>query len=295
MTIELRTPNVTEIGETLAALRSWQHDSAPFQLHPGDLGWFWRLGGEATAAAVRTWTHDGELVAIGLLDGDDLLRLTTAPGASRDRELANVLAHDLNTPARGVLPEGEVTLETPSGALVQELLTENGWQVGEAWTPLARSLDDPVESAGVRIEVVGPELDTPDLVSVRTALQRASFERSTFSDERWNTMAGGPAYTDARCLVAFDENDVAVAAITVWSAGAGRPGLIEPMGVHPDHYGAGYGRAITTAGAASLRELGASSAIVATSSSNVAGINTYKSAGFAELPERRDYRRPGNS
>jgi ribosomal protein S18 acetylase RimI-like enzyme len=79
-----------------------------------------------------------------------------------------------------------------------------------------------------------------------------------------------------------------VAAITVWSAGEGKPGLVEPMGVHRNHHGHGYGRAITVAGAAALQDLGSSSAVVCTKSSNVGGVATYKSAGFQQLPEVRD-------
>jgi len=44
--------------------------------------------------------------------------------------------------------------------------------------------------------------------------------------------------------------------VTVWSAGPGKPGLLEPMGVHQEHRGHGYGKAITVAAAASLQELG---------------------------------------
>jgi GNAT superfamily N-acetyltransferase len=47
-----------------------------------------------------------------------------------------------------------------------------------------------------------------------------------------------------------------VAAVTVWSAGPGKPGLLEAMGVHREHRGLGYGKAITVAAAAALQELG---------------------------------------
>jgi ribosomal protein S18 acetylase RimI-like enzyme len=63
------------------------------------------------------------------------------------------------------------------------------------------------------------------------------------------------------------------------------------MGVHRDHRGQGHGRAITVAAAASLRELGSSSALVCTPSSNAAAVATYKAAGFEPLPEIRDRRR----
>ncbi|MEV7890709.1 GNAT family N-acetyltransferase [Streptomyces sp. NPDC088357] len=76
--------------------------------------------------------------------------------------------------------------------------------------------------------------------------------------------------------------------MTVWSAGPGKPGLVEPMGVHTDHRARGYGRAITVAGAAALREMGSSSVRVCTPSSNVGGVATYKAAGFAARPEIAD-------
>ena len=136
---------------------------------------------------------------------------------------------------------------------------------------------------GVRIEVAGPER-----AAVRSAVQRAAFDGSTFTEERWYAMAAGAPYADARCLVAYDDQDTAVAAATVWSAGLSRPGLLEPMGVHRHHRGRGYGSAISIAAAAALQELGSSSAIVCTASSNVGAVATYKSAGFQQLPEVHD-------
>ncbi len=100
-------------------------------------------------------------------------------------------------------------------------------------------------------------------------------------------MADGLPYADARCLVAYDQGHAA-AAVTVWSAGPGKPGLLEPMGVHREHRGHGYGKAITVAAAAALQQLGSSSAMVCAPSFNVGAVATYKSAGFQPLPERRD-------
>ncbi|WP_434438812.1 GNAT family N-acetyltransferase [Lentzea sp. E54] len=273
------------LDEAVRALREWQHDDAPFQLHPGDLGWFRRFGAEATEAAVRTWRRDGRVVAAGLLDGADLLRFTIAPDARQDDDLARRLADDISDPDRGVLPAGKVYVESPVGTRFQELMFERGWQSDEPWTPLRRDLSPPVPDPGVRVEVIGP-----DQAHLHAAVVRASFEKSTFTDERWHAMAEGSPYADARCLVAFD-GGAAVAAITVWSAGAGRPGLIEPMGVHRDHRGKGFGKAITVAGAAALRELGSSSALVCTPSSNAGAVATYRAAGFEQLPEVYDQRR----
>lgn len=288
MTITLRTPDVDGLVDAVDALGDWQHEGAPMQLHPGDVGWFWRFGAAATAAAVRTWSRGGRILAVGLLDGPGLLRMTLAPDAHQDEELARQLVVDLADPGRAVLPEGRVAVEAPIDALVQDVLAEAGWRTDEPWTPLRRDLSDRVDDPGVRIEAVGP-----DRAHEWAAVIRASFDGSTFTAERWHAMATGQPFADARCLVAYDGADAAVAAVTVWSAGPGTPGLLEPMGVHREHRGHGYGTAITVAAASALREMGSSSAIVCTPSDNVGGVATYRAAGFSPRPEVRDLYREG--
>src|SRR5690348_5019280 len=108
MAVVVAAPGVGGLGEVVGVLREWQLDGAPVQLHPGDLGWFWRFGAEATAAAVRTWRREGRVLAVGLLDGRDLLRLTVAPDVRQDDELARVLVEDVTRPDRGVLGDGRV-------------------------------------------------------------------------------------------------------------------------------------------------------------------------------------------
>lgn len=292
MAIVLGKPDVRGLSAAADALREWQREGAPMQLHPGDLGWFWRFGGETTAAAVRTWSRDGRILAVGLVDGPGLLRMTIAPQARPDEELARQVVADVGDAGRDVLTPGKACVEAPMDAVIQDVLAQQGWVEDEPWTQLRRDLAEPGRTAGadtgagLRFEVVGPEL-----AGVRAAVQRAAFDNSTFSEERWHVMAAGELYADARCLVAYDEQGHAVAAVTVWSAGPGKPGLLEPMGVHRDHRGRGYGTTITIAAADALRGLGASSAVVATATSNVGGVATYKAAGFKVLAEARDMRR----
>lgn len=286
MSVVMKTPEVGELGDLLHALREWQDDNGSVQLHPGDLGWNWSFGEEATAAALRSWSRDGKILAVGFMDSPTLMRLAMEPEARDDAELVREMVRDVTAPVRGILPEGSVSVEARFGGLFQEELKGRGWVPDESWTPLRRNLSEPVEESGLRIEVVGA-----DLASERAALQRASFERSTFSEERWRAMAGGLPYGDAQCLLAYDDEDVAVAVVTVWSAGPGRPGLLEPMGVHREHRGHGYGTAITLAAAAALRRMGSSSATVCTISANVGAVATYRSAGFEQLPDVPDLRR----
>jgi ribosomal protein S18 acetylase RimI-like enzyme len=283
MTIVLGTPDVDGVREVMAVLREWQHDDAPMQLHPGDIGWHHRLGTAETAAVIRTWRRDGRLLAVGMLDSPTLVRMTVAPDAFQDETLARRLVEDFSLPERGVLPQGRVCVEAPTGLLLHDVLSEEGWGVDDPWTPLFRDLTDPVEDPGVRIGSIGPE-EAQDFADVL----RSAFTTSRPTREYWHAMSAGPFYADARCLGAFDDRGRVAAVVTVWSAGPGKPGLVEPMGVHEDHRGRGYGRAITVAGAGALRGMGSSSARVCTPSSNIGGVATYKAAGFEVRPEVRD-------
>ncbi|MBR7831931.1 GNAT family N-acetyltransferase [Actinospica durhamensis] len=286
MTIALSTPGVTEFHEVLAALRDWQHDKAPLELHPGDLGWACSHGVEKVVSTVRTWSRDSRIVAVGFLDQPDLLRLAVAPELQRDEATARVLIEDFSAPERGVLPAGAVYLAAANGTLVKELLLADGWKTDDAWTPLSLDLAEPVQDPGLRIEVADS-----DSAHVWIAVTVAAWEKSTFSMDRWHALAAGPAFSDARFLIAYDDQDTPVANIGVWLAGPGKPGLIEPLGTHRDHRHQGHGRAITLAGAAALRAMGSSSAFVCTQNSLAGAVATYKSAGFTAGAERLDISR----
>ncbi len=268
----------------LSELASWQQDGLPVQLHPGDLGWQWRFGPAALAKALRVWTAKETVVAIGLLDEASLIRMGITPSADQDEELAQALVCDLEDHTRGVLTGDTVVVEARFGVAFRSLLHQRGWVDDASWTPFIRDLGDPVEAPDLRVEIVGH-----DRVADRVTVQRAAFDRSTFAADLWSVMSQSPAYRHACCVVGYDGQDNAVAASTVWSAGAGRPGLLEPMGVHRDHRGNGYGTAITLAAASALQKMGASSATVATPTSNEGAVATYASAGFRCMPTVTDF------
>ncbi len=279
MSITMETATPGSLDEFAAAVAVWQHDGLPVQLHPGDLGWHWRLGADELARHVRVWRRGGQIVAVGFVDSAGLIRMAITPNADQDDSIVSRLMADICDPARGVLPAGAAIVEARFGSAFRELLHRSGWAADEPWTPLSRDLTEQVEDCGLRVEVVDP-----NNVQDRVAVQRAAFPNSTFTAQRWSTMAAASLYRRARCLVAYAANDDAIAAVTVWSAGRGRPGMLEPMGVHRDHRGHGYGTAICVAAAAALREMGSSSATVCTPSANVGAVATYASAGLPEAP-----------
>jgi ribosomal protein S18 acetylase RimI-like enzyme len=289
MAITLETATPASLDEIVEELARWQQHGAPVQLHPGDLGWNWTHGAEELAAAVRAWRRDGQVVAAGMVDDDSgLIRMAVAPSVDTDEEFAARLVADLSDPAQGVLPAAGF-VEARAGTAFRERLHSSGWVADEPWTPLVRDLSAPVEEFGLRIESIDAQNIRDDILVDRLAVHRSAFPKTSLTQERWQTMAAGAPYRRGRCLVGYDSAGNAVAATTVWSAGEGRPGLIEPLGAHQDYRGHGHGRAITIAAAAALQELGSSSVTVCTPSSNVGGVAAYVSAGFEKLPDVTDF------
>ncbi|GAA4419544.1 hypothetical protein GCM10023169_10340 [Georgenia halophila] len=299
MSIVMSTPDVQDLAYVAGVLSSWQYDGAPLHLHPGDLGWHSLKCAGKTAASLRVWSREGKILALGLLDGPDgLLRMAVDPDLRDDDELSRQLVADVNDPQRGVLDVGNAIVEARGAERFSQLLSEEGWQPDEPWTPFRRDLSGPVEEdrveeAGVRIETIGPDRVDPWVAVHWSAFKGTPFgeKERLFFRERWLTMAEGPFYHRARSLAAFDRHDNAVAVTTVWSAEPGRPGLLEPMGVHRDHRRHGYGVAISVAAASALREMGSSSAIVCTESSNIGAVSTYVAAGFTAHEQVADLQR----
>lgn len=293
MSLTLHVPTADDLEEITEAVATWQHEGSPVQVHPGDIGWNSTFGPEQIAKELRVWRRDGELVAVAMGDDDgyveeSLVRMAVAPGVAEDSVVATQLVADLTDRTRGVLPGTEGQVEARFGAALRNTLVQQGWQDVEPWTPLVHDLTGSLEQELLEVRLAGSQ-DADD----RVAVHRASFNNSTFTVERWLTLRDTPAYRRARCLIAYDNSGAPVAGATVWSAGQGRPGVLEPLGVHRDYQGRGYGRAISVAAAAALRELGASSATVCTPATNVAAVRTYASAGYRQLPDVTDFRRPG--
>src|SRR3954447_3031581 len=142
ITLERATP--ASLSEVTEAVADWQRDGEPVQLHPGDLGWHWRLGADELARVVHVWRCDGQILAAGLVDGSTLIRMALAPSVDRDDAFAAQLLADLSG-RRGVLPADTAAVEARFGAAFRDLLREGGWVADEPWTPLCRDLTEHVE------------------------------------------------------------------------------------------------------------------------------------------------------
>ncbi|MFI7088350.1 GNAT family N-acetyltransferase [Streptomyces anulatus] len=293
-----------DTGPALRALRAWTPPDAPSgSLHPGDVGWLLRRddatvflwtdaqsAAQASAqaasrtdaqnsvhAAARTAAQasaraDGVTttaapVAVGFLDGP-VLRVTAAPDADLGALAAD--AEDL------LVPGNDATDGLPVPGWEPD--TEEPWLVF-SWTP------EPVSSRAVQVT----ESDTAD----RALVHRAAFTGSTLTADHWRTMKKSPAgHLAVETLVRTPAGEPAAAA-TGWFGGAGRCGLLEPVGTHADHRGHGYGRDAVRGACAALADRGASAVAVLTPASNEAAVALYKSAGFTVVRENHDWTRPG--
>ncbi|MFH9370093.1 GNAT family N-acetyltransferase [Streptomyces anulatus] len=282
----------------LRALRAWTPPDAPSgSLHPGDVGWLlrrddatvflWtdartdaRTATHASAhAAARTDTQasaraegvttTGAPVAVGFLDGP-VLRVTAAPDADLGALAAD--AEDL------LVPGNDATDGLPVPGWEPD--TEEPWLVF-SWTP------EPVSSRAVRVTAS----DTAD----RALVHRAAFTGSTLTADHWRTMKKSPAgHLAVETLVRTPAGEPAAAA-TGWFGGAGRCGLLEPVGTHADHRGHGYGRDAVRGACAALADRGASAVAVLTPAGNEAAAALYRSAGFTVVRENLDWTRPGGA
>lgn len=297
VSITVQIPSARDLVRVADRLSTWQVDPWAGHLHPGDLGWRSLVGAAGTAEKLRVWARHDDPVAIGLLD-DGVLRLGLDPAVADDAQVAARITQDLGDPRSELFESGEALVEARGARALREHLLADGWVEDEPWTPLTLDLSGepdprPLERTGLRIEQVGQEA-----ADVWTSVHWSAFRGTPFDGEarrrfvgRWSTMVAGPFAHLACHLIGFDRHDVPVAVTTVWTAGPGRPGLVEPMGVHRDHHGHGYGTAITVAGALALQGAGASSANVAAENSNPASIATYRAAGFVSLGTVPDLRR----
>lgn len=295
MTTTLHIPEVGALPRVNEVLAQWQADGAPVQLHPGDLGWYALRGELATAAALRVWTDGDEIVSIALLDGPQLARFAVAPDSVHDAAVARRIAADLDDPAAGVLTPGEATVEARGAEALGAELRSRGWREGDRWTPLRLELRPAIDVDMSRVHAVAPH-ETANWVRVHWSAFRGTAlppDRLANFVDGWTTAAQSALRNDVRILRLDDESGAAVAVAAVWTAGDGRPGLIEPMAVHADHRGRRYGVHMTRAAARALQDAGSSSAIVCADHTNAAAVAAYTSAGFAAETEVPDWVRTG--
>ncbi|MBV1854767.1 GNAT family N-acetyltransferase [Catellatospora tritici] len=269
----------------IAALAAWTpagRTGGP--LHPGDVGWHLRFEDDLVRDSLRLWSDQSGPVAVTLSDGP-VLYAGLAPRVAADRELADMLAWRFHQ----IVGDGQAWCALPEDSPVGTALLRHDWtrDPDEPWVLLVCE-DLPVSApAGSRVVAVDE-----DTAPARVAVQRAAFEGSTFTVERWRAMRGSVAASLCVESLVLTPDGQPAAAATGWLAAPGRCALLEPVGTHPEQRGHGYGRAAVRSVCARLRAEGASAVAVLTPATNTAAVALYRSAGFREVAQQRPFHRP---
>lgn len=290
MYARLETPVVADLRRLYTTLGTWQQSPWSGQLHPGDVGWRITAGAERTADDLRVWTRRGDPVAIGLLDGENVLRMAFEPEALDDDNLACGIADDLMNPSSSIVTGDSVIVEARGAHTLTDILRQRGWRDDAPWVPLVNDSKRPDVGSTARDADVHVQQAGRDDVSEWAAVHWSAFKGvpcDAASHERYSARVRNVfdgLFTE-QCipLITRDADGIAVAIACVWFAGEGRPGLVEPMGVHADYQGRGYGKKVTSAAVDHLVSGGASSAVVVAEGKNPGAQAAYKSAGFTPL------------
>lgn len=277
-------------GELIAALNDWLPPGCYVSgLHAGDVGWELRLADGESGSGLLAVRDGSQLVAVALADSPTVLRPQVHPDRVHDLRVAGALLEYVEA-----MPgDAPAYTDAASASAFRSLLSGAGWQLDpdpwvvlyRALTPADGRLDDPL------CAILRTEADVAD----RVAVQRAAFAGSTFTVQRWHQMAAGPGFHPAHEYLRRSPDGVPVAAATGWSAGPGKCAILEPVGAHPQHSGAGHGKAVSMAAIAALARGGASGVTVHTPASNTTAVRAYESCGLRQVEVIRAMSRPARA
>lgn len=259
----------------ISALAAWEPEGGcGTGIHAGDLGWASRLDD----VEPRIWANEsGDVLAVGLSESADEIFLSIAPTHRHDLALAQTMRSDLaEIPA----------VDAPVDSTLRALLVADGRRASDTpWTVLYRATtpEDFELTDDAALPLNGP-MDFAD----RVAVQRAGFAGSTFTVERWQRLAAGPAYDGRFELLLRTPAGEPAAAATGWISRPGSCGLLEPVATAPEHRGHGYGRRVVLAVCRALARAGATGVRVMTPASNEPAVRLYQSSGFRTITYLRD-------
>jgi ribosomal protein S18 acetylase RimI-like enzyme len=290
MTWDVRGVAVSDLGRIHDQLLAWQGPQAyGGGMQAGDFGWKFRFGRQTVADSLTEFVDDdGAVGAIMLNDTPATWWFAIDPGLLLDEGLAEAIGDYADSLPRNL----DISVDGPHAqAAWRRAVARRGFDTSlndlyvHFWQPLSEA--DIVDVPGV-----APTRTDEDIAD-RVFVQRNSFERSTFTVERWHAMAEGPGFRPELDLVARTDRGEPAAALPAWFAGEGRCGMIEPLGTHPDFRRQGHGTRVLRAACSALAAMGANGVTVLTYHSSPAAVGVYRAAGFRCMDIISAMERPG--
>jgi mycothiol synthase len=158
--------------------------------------------------------------------------------------------------------------------------------------PLGDDIPAPELPAGGEVRPVRP--DDPADIAARVALHREVWAPSKFTEPGYARLRGMPVYRPDLDLVAVTPAGELAAYCIVWWDPEARVGELEPVGAAIAHRRQGYGKALVRDALRRLRDLGATDAIVVSSTGPEweASRRLYESVGFARVARFERWERP---
>ena len=274
---------MTTVGDLEEILELAQELWPDSECDYGQIAW-WAANLPHGETEVRLWHDDGRLVGWGWVTGGTELEFDVRP--SHRHLLDEIL--DWAQPEELVVRSDheDAIARIEAHGLVHD--PEAPWYRVNSRS--LKQIDEPTVPDGYRLRTV-EEGDW----SSRAAAHRSAFQPSRFSDDVYAFVRTTPAYrADLDCVV--EAADGSIAAYTLaWFDEVNRVGEFEPVGTHADHRRLGLGRAVGLYALRRLRDLGATSALVACRGDAAYPIpcKLYESIGFREVSRHIAFRRPG--
>jgi GNAT superfamily N-acetyltransferase len=247
----------------------------------GQIAW-WAASIPHGETEARLWREGGRLVGWGWLTGGTELEFDVRPSHR----------HVLDEILDWAQPDELLVRADHEDAIVRVEAHGLVHDPAAPWIRLnARALDEieaPRLPAGYRLRTV-EERDW----SSRVEAHRSAFHPSRLRDDVYAFVRATPAYrVDLDCVV--EAPDGSIAAYTLaWLDEVNHVGELEPVGTHADQRRLGLARAVGLFALGRLRDLGATSALVACRGDEAYPIpcRLYESIGFREVSRQLAYRR----
>jgi ribosomal protein S18 acetylase RimI-like enzyme len=245
----------------------------------------------AVRAATRLWKQAGKLVAFALVDEYNNLYFDMSPHVSPAQLEDQIVGWGVEWVRKRNLAAGEVnTLDASCSAKDTgriDFLEKHGFQRDSVRTlRYARSLSQPIPAPvfpeGFGLRCARGEAEVESLV----ALHRAAFGTDHMTVEYRLAMMHAPQYVpDLDLVVTAPEGDLCAFCVCSFEVANPEVAYTDPIGTHIRYQRLGLGRAVVTAGLRALRDRGAKTAELGTSSENVAMQRLAESLGFTIICE----------